>query len=388
MPQPQSLPFLPIFLLLLATFFTGPVTAEPAEKKSEEKPAAKEPAELPLLFDEDNQTFPQERFKTVRQGGAEWQMGKRWTWQETIQLVRPQQIGIQAELAATLEFPPLAKDGDQAETRLGFVFADSQICSVAFFRVRKSEKTIGEMRVLREMGALRPLRIPVRSFVQKDDLPNGTYTLHVRGGALSISLDGKELGSSCFETHFAPAVGVVIGQESGKTSCLRLILRGAGFPEPLTPEKKNVATKASALNEEAMVLHNAKKYEEALAKTKEALVLYRQAHGDKHNDVSNSLYNVATVLKNMEQTAEAIPFYEEAIKIRTKLFGEDHPDVALLEMELTTLLVGRKMLKEAFPHCLAAHFSFSKYYGSENKNTIVTQQLLDKLSRPEKRDET
>jgi len=62
--------------------------------------------------------------------------------------------------------------------------------------------------------------------------------------------------------------------------------------------------------------------------------------------------------------------------------------VALLEMELTTVLVGRQMLKEAFPHSLAAHFSFSKYYGSENKNTIVTQQLLDKLPRPEKPDET
>jgi hypothetical protein len=388
MPKPHSLTFLLMFLLLLATFFASPVSADPAEKKAEEKLAAKVPAELPLLFDEDNKTFPQERFKTVRQGGAEWAMGKSWTWQETIQLVRPQQIGIQAELAATLEFPPLAKDGDQAETRLGFVYADGQICNVAFLRVRKEGKTTGEIRVLREIGAPRPLRMSVRTFPQKDDLPNGTYTLHVRGGALTISLDDKELGSSCFETHFAPAVGVVIGQESGKTSCLRLTLRGAGFPEPFTPERKELATKASALNEEAMTLYKAKNYEEALAKTKEALVLYRQAHGDKHNDVSNSLYNVATVLKNMEQTAEAIPFYEEAIKIRTKLFGEDHPDVALLEMELTTVLVGRKMLKEAFPHSLAAHFSFSKYYGSENKNTIVTQQLLDTLPRPEKRDET
>jgi hypothetical protein len=62
--------------------------------------------------------------------------------------------------------------------------------------------------------------------------------------------------------------------------------------------------------------------------------------------------------------------------------------VALLELEFTSLLVGRKKLAEAFPHCLGAHFSFSKYYGSEDKNTIVTQQLLDKLPRPEKADET
>jgi hypothetical protein len=388
MPKLHPFTSLTTFLLLLAASFVGPVNADPPEKKTEEKPAVKRPAELPLLFDEDNKTFPLERFKTVRQGGAEWQMGKRWTWQETIQLVRPLPIGIKAELAATLEFPPLAKDGDQAETRLGFVFADGQIGSVAFVRVLKDSKTTGEIRVLREMGGPRPLGIAVRSFPQKEDLPNGTYTLQLRGGALTISLDGKELGSGCWETHFAPAVGVVIGQESGKTSCLRLTLRGAGFPEPLTPERKDLATKATALNEEAMSFYKAKKYEEALAKTKEALVLYRQAHGDKHNDVANALYNVATVLKNMEQTAEAIPFYEEAIQIRTKLFGEDHPDVALLEMEFTTVLVGRQMLKEAFPHCLAAHFSFSKYYGSENKNTIVTQQLLDKLPRPEKQDET
>src|SRR6266550_3104815 len=65
------------------------------------------------------------------------------------------------------ELPLLFKDGDQAETRLGFVFADSQICSVAFLRIRKEEKTIGEIRFLREMGAPRPFRIPVRFFVQK-----------------------------------------------------------------------------------------------------------------------------------------------------------------------------------------------------------------------------
>ena len=388
MPTPHSLTSLLILLLFLAACFTDPISADPPEKKPEEKPAAKVPAELPLLFDEDNQTFPQERFKTVRQGGAEWAMGKSWTWQETIQLVRPQQIGIQAELAATLEFPPLAKDGDQAENRLGFVFADGQIGSVAFVRVLKDGKTTGEIRVLREMGGPRPLGITVRSFPQKDGLRNGTYTLHVRCGALIISLDGKELGSSCWETHFAPAVGVVIGQESGKTSCLRLTLRGAGFPEPFTLERKDLVAKASALNEEAMSLYKEKKYEEALKKTKAALVLYRKAHRDKHNDVANSLYNVATVLKNMELTAEAIPFYEEAIKIRTKLFGQDHPDVALLEMELTSVLVGRQMLKEAFPHCLASHFSFSKYYGPENKNTIVNSQLLGNLPRPEKPDET
>jgi|GEM_PF-5741042 hypothetical protein len=390
MTMPHSFPFQTFLLVAVALVGTA-AAAPPAEKPvppKAKKSVPEKPEELALLFDEDNKTFPLERFKTVRPGASEWKMGVSWTWKETIQLVRPLQIGTHAELAATLEFPPLAKDGDQAETRLGFVFADGQIGSVAFVRVRKEGRTTGELRVLREMEGPRPLGLTARSFVQKEDLPAGTYTLRVRCGALTISHSGKELGAGCFETHFAPAVGVVIGQEKGDTSCTHLTLRSTGFPAEFTAERSALVKQASALNEEGKAFFGAKKYDEALAKTKEALALYRKAHGDKHNDVANSLHNVATVLRNTEQSAEAIPFYEEAIKIRQKLFGEDHPDVALLELEFTSLLVGRKKLAEAFPHCLGAHFSFSKYYGSEDKNTIVTQQLLDKLPRPEKADET
>lgn len=383
----MSFSWMPVWcgLLGLVSCLHGTCLADsPEENPPAKKDAAdgKKADELALLFDEDNKTFPLERFKTIRNGGSEWSMGKSWTWKETIQLVRPQQIGTRAELAASLEFPPLAKDGDQAETRLGLVFADGQVGSVAFVRVRRDGKTTGELRVLREMGAPRPLGLTVRSFPQDKDFPAGNYKLLVNCGAVTITLDGKELGAGCFETHYAPAIGVTIAQESGDTHCQRLTLHGANFPAPFAPERQELVKQASALNEEGKSLYREKKFEEALAKTKEALELYRKAHGNKHNDVANSLHNVASVMRNSGQAAEAIPFYEEAIQVRGKLFGQDHPDVALLEMELTSLLVGEKKLAEAFPHCLASHFSFSKYYGPENKNTIVTQQLLDKLPRP------
>ena len=393
-----------ISLACLSQTFAAVPAAAPGEKsaqkqadktaekpaKADEKPAdkdladknTKKPGELPLLFDEDNKTFPVERIKTIRNGASEWSMGQSWTWKETIQLVRPLQIGTQAEISANLEFPPLAKDGDQAESRLGLVFADGQVGNVAFVRTRMDGKTTGELRILREMGAPRPINLTVRSFPQGKDLAPGTYTIRVRCGAVTILLGDKELGAGCFETHFAPAVGMVISQEGGDTRCLRLTLRGGDFPAPFTAERQELVKEASALNEEGKSLYQEKKFDEALAKTKEALGLYSKAHGDKHNDVANSLHNVATVLRNSGQMAEATPYYDEAIQIRGKLFGEDHPDVALLEMEFTSLLGLQQKLAEAFPHCLAAHFSFSKYYGPENKNTIATQQLLEKLPRP------
>jgi len=366
-----------------------PVESKPASTKpASTKPAATKSTELAVLFDEDNKTFPLERFKTVRQGSSEWSMDKGWTWQDTIQLVRPTKIGTQAELSAKLSFLPLAKEGDSAETRLGFVFGDGQIGNIAFVRTRKDGKTTGELRFLREFGGPPPLGLTVRSFPLKEDFASATYVLKVRCGAVTVTQDGKEIAAGCFESHFAPAAGVVIGQEKGATTCLRLTLRGAEFPAEFTPERQELVKQASALNEEGKALYQEKKFDEAAAKAKEALELYRKAHADKHNDVANSLHNVATVLRNTEKPADAIPYYEEAIKIRGELFGVDHPDVALLELELTSLLVGRQKLKEAFPHCLAAHFSFAKYYGPENKNTIVTQQLLDKLPRPDKPDET
>lgn len=375
-------------LVLWSVAIAWPLSA--AEPKPQE-PAAGDgsgKAELRLFFDEDLATFPLERFKTIRNGESEIKLGEHWIWKSGIAFVRPLRVGTTAELTAKFEFPPLAKDGDSAETRIGWVFADQQVGTVAFVQTHKEGKTTGEIRVLREMGGARPFGLTMRSFPLEGEIPGGEWKLRVRSGALMIEHEGKEIGYGSFETHNAPIIGVSLAQESGNVKNRGLTLRGTEFPGELSAENKELLAKASALNQEGLGFYKEKKLDEAAEKTLAALEIYRQVHGAGHNDVANSLHNVATVLRDSGKTAESIPYYEEAIKVRSALFGADHPDVALLEMELTSTLVTRMELEAAFLHCLRANASFSRYYGPENRHTKVTGQMLEKLPRPKDKDET
>ena len=345
-------------------------------------------ARLPVIFDEQLAEDPVGRFKPIVPGESEWKPSTHWIIKAPAGYVLPVRAGRDAHLAVKLAFPRLAKEGEMSETRLGLVYHNNTVGVVALLRTRKGDKTLGEIHVMSQPDIVGPVSVARRSIKLQDDLPSGEWTLAVRSGALTIACDGKELGRACFETKIAPIIGTAIAQPLAHVTVGRMTLRATRYPADLSGQQREQGIAASQLNNEVGQLLRAKEYAEATTKAHQVVGMYKKLHGQEHPDVANALFNLGMVYKFDGKTGEAVKFMEEALKVRQALFGEDHPDTAQIEMELTVLLVDRKELEKAFGHCMSAHFSFQIYYGDDNRSTIVTRQMLDKLPRPKREDET
>jgi tetratricopeptide (TPR) repeat protein len=344
---------------------------------AKDEPSA-EPA-LPLMFQEDFATIPLDRFQNTRAGELEWQMGKHLTIKEGVALVRPAQTGPDASLEMQLEFLPIEKEGDQSETRVGYVLASRVIASAALVRQRKAEGVAARIQFLLEdeRGGKRL----VREKELPADLAAGKYLFRFRYGLFEVKKDDERLATGCVETHHIPVIGVTWTQESGGTICRGLALRGAEFPKP-HPEQDKLA-EASRHNERGASHYRAKEFAAALEATKKGLEIYQAVLGDSHHDTANSLSNVGSILQASEQSAEAVEYFDKAIAIREKLMGPDHPDTALVNMQAASELVRLGKLAEAHPYCLKAYFAFFEAYGSEHAATDSLHKMLDKLPRPE-----
>lgn len=334
-------------------------------------------AELKQLLHIDNQEFPLQIFRPTRSGQSNWAKGESWTLLEGAGYVRPVQAGQNAELSVRLQFPRL-KDGESAETRFGFVFADGQIGFLGLSQKQAKDRTTAEWRARRVRE--RPASdVVAREFPVDGGLKDGLWKLAVRYGAATISFDGKELGHACFETHDAPIVGVAISQEASSVVVLDLLLRATEFPAALSPAEQALLREASMLNDAGGKALRANQFDTAIEKTQAGLAKYRELHKTPHANLANSLYNVAVVLRRAGKQAESEPYFEESIRVREKLFGADHPDTALLEMELTTALAEQNKLAAAAANCRKAHASFLRYFGGEHPLTESTGKLLERL---------
>ena len=358
------------------------VGAEPARAG-----AAQKATELPLVFEEDMSTPPFERFQSLGPGGGEWKKDAHWTIKAPAVFARQAKAGRDAQLAVRMDFPRL-KEGEKSETRLGLIYANNQVGVVTLLRQREGEKTVGKILVHRQPDIVQQIGDPLRKLELSDDLPAGNWTLQLRAGALTIACNGKDLGRATFETHTTPVVGVVIAQPAASVNIQRLTLRAAAFPAELSAQQKAQALDAARVNDEAGRLLRNKQHALALEKARAVVPMYKKLYGQEHHDVANALFNLGIVLKHGGELPESVKAFEEALSVRQRLFGPDHPDTAQIEMELTVVLVDLKRLEAAFPHCMAAHFSFAEYYGDENRSTILSRQILDKLPRPKKEDET
>lgn len=61
---------------------------------------------------------------------------------------------------------------------------------------------------------------------------------------------------------------------------------------------------------------------------REALVIRRAVRGNRHEDVANSLNNLAVALGQQGRWAEAVPLHREALEVIRGVKGVEHPDVA------------------------------------------------------------
>src|SRR5262245_37469717 len=80
----------------------GLAAAEPASAGP-----ASSTAELPLIFDEDMSSLPNERFQSLGPGGADWKRDSHWTIKAPAVFARQAKTGRDAHLAIRMDFPRL-----------------------------------------------------------------------------------------------------------------------------------------------------------------------------------------------------------------------------------------------------------------------------------------
>ncbi|ATB31745.1 serine/threonine-protein kinase [Melittangium boletus] len=107
------------------------------------------------------------------------------------------------------------------------------------------------------------------------------------------------------------------------------------------------ATRAEALNTEAITYQNMGWYEDALRLHTRALELRQKVLGPEHALVAASINNLGTVLSAMGKFEEARVWFERALQLRRKTQGPSHPQVALSYSNLGATLLEQGRYDEA-----------------------------------------
>jgi tetratricopeptide (TPR) repeat protein len=82
---------------------------------------------------------------------------------------------------------------------------------------------------------------------------------------------------------------------------------------------------ARALNQKAIELYQAGRYQEAIPLLQRALAIREKALGPEHPETATSLNNLAELYRAMGAYDKALPLAQLALAIREKVSGPDHP---------------------------------------------------------------
>jgi tetratricopeptide (TPR) repeat protein len=95
---------------------------------------------------------------------------------------------------------------------------------------------------------------------------------------------------------------------------------------------------ATALNDQALNLHQTGRYDDAEPLYRQALEITERTLGPDHPDYATRLNNLAGLLQDTARYDAAEPLYRQALEIREKTLGLDHPDYAIRLNNLAELL--------------------------------------------------
>ena len=126
---------------------------------------------------------------------------------------------------------------------------------------------------------------------------------------------------------------------------------------------------AKALNQQAVELYQAGRYQEALPLAQRALEINEKALGPEHPDTAASLNNLAGLYEAMGAYEKALPLYQRALKIREKALGPDHPDTANSLNNLAALYCAMGAYDKALPLYQRALKIREKALGPEHPDT-------------------
>ena len=122
------------------------------------------------------------------------------------------------------------------------------------------------------------------------------------------------------------------------------------FPQPsrpTAPQPQGALEQADALNQQAIELYQAGRYDEAIALAEEALAIRVELLGQSHPDVAISLNNLAELYSSLARYEEAIPIFQQALAIWREQYGEGDPRFALALGNLANLYRNQGRYAEA-----------------------------------------
>ena len=108
----------------------------------------------------------------------------------------------------------------------------------------------------------------------------------------------------------------------------------AGIQDRQGAAQSTSLDEAERLNEEAVSLYRAGRYNEAMPLAKRILEIRENALGPDHPEVVQSLNNLALLYATTGDYARAEPLYQRALGIRENALGLDHPEVAAVVIGL------------------------------------------------------
>ena len=133
---------------------------------------------------------------------------------------------------------------------------------------------------------------------------------------------------------------------------------------------------AQRLDGQAVQLHGAGRYEEAVPLAERALAIREKALSAEHPDVATSLNNLAAMSAAKGDYGRAEPLYQRALAIREKALGAEHPSVALSLNNLALLYFAKGDYERAEPLYLRALAIDEKSSGAEHPNVATSLNNL------------
>ena len=128
---------------------------------------------------------------------------------------------------------------------------------------------------------------------------------------------------------------------------------------------------ANALNQKAVELYQAGRYQEALPLYQRALAIREKALGPEDPDTAESLNNLAVLYKTMGAYDKAMPLYQRALKIDEKALGPENPGTATDINNLALLYKSMGAYDKALPLYQRALKIDEKALGPENPGTAT-----------------
>jgi CHAT domain-containing protein/Tfp pilus assembly protein PilF len=163
-------------------------------------------------------------------------------------------------------------------------------------------------------------------------------------------------------------------------SLLVMYLLLSGLPKSvLAQDHQAELAEARKLDNQAQILYEASRYDEALLLVKQVLIIYEKELDPEHTDFASVINFLAVLYKAKGDYAQAEPLYKRALAIREKVFGPEHPEVAESLNNLAELYRCKGDYMQAEPLLKRALAIREKVLGPEHPQVAISLNNLGGL---------